>query len=80
MRVSLAGAQVEGRTRSVQPQQRQYGCPQRIRIDLEPLHALGVCRWLQQVSPQRHHLGVTGGDVIDVEIEVLLLRLAVGPV
>jgi hypothetical protein len=54
--------------------------PRRIRIDLEPLGALGVCRWLQQASPQRHHLGVAGGDVVDVEIEVQLLRLAVRPV
>ena len=37
-------------------------------------------RWPQQASPQRHHLGVAGGDVIDVEIEVQLLRLAVVPV
>jgi hypothetical protein len=51
--------------------------PGRIRVHLKSLGRLDVIRGLQQLGAQRYDLVVGGLDVIDVEVEVNLLRRAV---
>ena len=39
-----------------------------------------MCRSLQQAGAKRHRFGVASGDIVDIQVEVHLLRFAIGPV
>ena len=54
--------------------------PGRIRVNLKPLRRLGVCRRPQQAGATRHRFGVSSGDIVDIQVEVNLLRFTIGPV
>ncbi len=49
-------------------------------VDLEPGPGVERAGGLQHGGAERQHLGVGSVDVVDVEVEVDLLRRAVGPV
>ena len=50
-----------------------------IRVDLEPFDRVEVVRRLEHPGPERHRLVMGGADVVDVQIEVDLLRRSVRP-
>ena len=48
-------------------------------VDLEPLGGLHVVRRLKEPSAERHRLVVGSLDIVDVEVEMDLLRVPVRP-
>lgn len=55
------------------------GMSGRVRVDLEPLIRCRVVRLLQQCGAKVHSLFVGGGEILDVQVEVNLLRRPVRP-
>jgi len=53
--------------------------PGGIRVDLVALGRPDVIRWLQEFGTQRDGFVMGGLDVIDIQVEVHLLRRAIGP-
>lgn len=51
----------------------------RVGIDLESRRRVEIIGWLQQPSARRHHFFVRRADVLDEQVEMELLRGAVGP-
>lgn len=54
--------------------------PRRVRVHLEAGVRRQIVGRLQQPGPQAHGLLVSGRDIVDVKVEVDLLRRALGPI